>query len=73
MPDDQKRQPARPDYAEAEEPRCPICGEALLADFDEEGEIAEYRCPNGHGEDPLGEAEVGSRPRERVGELGEDS
>ena len=57
------RQPERPDFGEGTEPQCPICGETLVLG----------RCPKGHTEDPLVEAQLGDKPRERVGELGEDS
>ncbi len=73
MVDESKRQPERPDFSTGMEPRCPACDVLLVIDLDEQSESANYRCPNGHTDDPLGEAEVGSRSRQRVGELGEDS
>ncbi len=62
-----KRQPDRPDYAEAIEPRCPECGEALVIHKEE------YRCPRGHGDEaPLTDEGHRGSSRERTGELGED-
>jgi hypothetical protein len=53
----------RPDFGAATEPNCPACGETLVLG----------RCPAGHTEDPLLDAEIAERPREQVGELAEDS
>ena len=68
-----KRQPERPDYAEAVEPRCPECGEPLVIEYDERLETTNYRCPSGNGdEEPLSGEHSRAVQRERTGELGED-
>jgi uncharacterized Zn finger protein (UPF0148 family) len=67
MEEDRKRQPDRPDYSEAMEPRCPECGEPLVISK------GEYRCPRGHGDDaPLTDEGRPGSAREAAGELGED-
>jgi hypothetical protein len=73
MEEDRRRQPERADYGEASEPHCPVCGETLIVDLDEETPMTAFRCPKGHTEDPLIEAKIEPRTRERVGEQGEDS
>jgi len=73
MRGESRRQHERPGYAEAMERRCPVCGEALVIDLDEAAGHTEYRCPSGHGEDPLAETGASTSPRKQVGELGEDS
>jgi hypothetical protein len=67
------RQPDRPDYGSAMEPKGPVCGEPVVVELDEAIGATTYRCPNGHTDDPLVEAEAAARPRVQVGELGEDA
>ena len=68
-----KRQPERPDYSEAVEPRCPVCGEAMIVEHDEQSGRTDHLCPHGHSDEARLTDATRARPREAMGELGEDS